>query len=189
MQQFKLGDRIGGEYAVLKVFGGEKQSGMGVVYLVHNREIPKPIVLKTFQRTVSADAKRQFISEAHAWIKAGAHTNLVQAFWVREIVGQLFVAAEYVEPDEEGRNNLTHFLNEGQLRSEIILLWTTQFCYGMDYARSKGVLAHRDIKPDNLMIDQTATLKVTDFGSAKSIGSDATTKKTRVVAIWKDGNG
>jgi serine/threonine protein kinase/thioredoxin-like negative regulator of GroEL len=177
MQQYSPGDRIGGEYTVLKVFGGEKQSGMGVVYLVQNREIPKPIVLKTFQRAVSEDAKRQFISEAHAWINAGAHTNIVQAYWVREIAGQLFVAAEYVEPDEEGRNNLTHFLSVGQLLPEIILLWAAQFCYGMDYARSKGVLAHRDIKPDNLMIDGTAALKVTDFGLAKSIDLNAIPRK------------
>jgi serine/threonine protein kinase len=169
MQQFKPGDRIGGEYTVLKVFGGEKQSGMGVVYLVQNREIPKPVVLKTFQQTLSADAKRQFMSEAHAWVRAGAHVNIVQAFWVDEIAGQLFVAAEYVEPDEDGRNNLTHYLNHAPLLPEITLMWAAQFCYGMDYARSKGVLAHRDIKPDNLMIDKTATLKVTDFGLAKSI--------------------
>ena len=169
MQQYKIGDRIGGEYTVLKVFGGEKQSGMGVVYLVHNREIPKPIVLKTFQKTLSADARRQFMSEAHAWVKAGAHINIVQAYWVREIAGQLFVAAEYVEPDEDGRNNLTHYLSAGPLLPEITLMWAAQFCYGMDYARSKGVLVHRDIKPDNLMVDRTATLKITDFGLAKSI--------------------
>jgi serine/threonine protein kinase/thioredoxin-like negative regulator of GroEL len=172
MQQYKPGERIGGEYTVLKVFGGEKQSGMGVVYLVQSREIPKPIVLKTFQHTVSEDAKRQFISESHAWIKAGTHTNIVQAYWVREIAGQLFIAAEYVEPDEEGRNNLTHYLSVGQLPPEIVFLWTAQFCHGMDYARSKGVLAHRDIKPDNLMIDGTATLKVTDFGLAKFMEMD-----------------
>jgi len=173
MQQYRPADRIGGEYTVLKVFGGESQSGMGVVYVVQNRELPRPIVLKTFQRTVSHDAKRQFVSEAHAWIKAGAHTNIVQAYWVREIADQLFVAAEYVEPDEEGRNNLTHYLTAGQLRPEIILLWAVQFCHGMDYARSKGILVHRDIKPDNLMIDKTASLKVTDFGLAKSIDMDA----------------
>jgi serine/threonine protein kinase len=177
MQQYKSGERIAGEYSVLKVLGGEQQSGMGVVYLVQGREIPRPVVLKTYQHHLSVEAKRQFMSEAHAWIRAGAHINIVQAHWVREIANQLFVAAEYVSPDEEGRNNLTHFLNEGQLRPEVILLWATQFCYGMDYARSKGVLAHRDIKPDNLMIDQTATLKVTDFGLAKSMESDAATTK------------
>lgn len=177
MQQYKPGDRIGGEYTVLKVFGGDKQSGMGVVYLVQNREIPKPVVLKTFQQTLSADAKRQFLSEAHAWISAGAHINIVQAFWVREIAGQMFVAAEYVEPDEDGRNNLTHYLNTSPLLPEVALMWAAQFCYGMDYARSRGVLAHRDIKPDNLMIDRAATLKVTDFGLAKSIEIDETPKK------------
>lgn len=177
MEQYKPGDRIGGEFTVLNVFGGEKHSGMGVVYLVQNREIPKPIVLKTFQRALREDAKRQFISEAHAWIQAGAHTNIVQAYWVREIAGQLFVAAEYVAPDEVGRNNLTHYLRAGQLRLEIILQWAVQFCYGMDYARSKGVLAHRDIKPDNLMINGTATLKVTDFGLAKSMNLDITPRK------------
>jgi len=177
MQQYTPGERIGGEYTILKVLGGERQSGMGVVYLVQNREIPKPIVLKTFQHGTSEDAKRKFILEAYAWINAGAHTNIVQAYWVREIAGQLFVAAEYVEPDEEGRNNLTHFLNTGQLLTEIVLLWSTQFCHGMDYARSKGVLAHRDIKPDNLMIDGTATLKITDFGLAKFIDLAAIPRK------------
>lgn len=177
MQQYSPGDQIGGEYTVLKVFGGEKQSGMGVVYLVRAEEDKTSYVLKTFQHAVSDNAKRQFISEAHAWIRAGAHPNIVQAYWVREIVNQLFVAAEYVMPDEESRNTLTHFINEGQLRPEIILHWAAQFCYGMDYARTKGVLAHRDIKPDNLMIDQTGNLKITDFGLAKSVESDATVAK------------
>ena len=177
MQQYKPGDRIGGEYTVLKVFGGEKQSGMGVVYLVQNPEIPKPVVLKTFQQTLSADTKRQFLSEAHAWISAGAHINIVQAFWVREIAGQMFVAAEYVEPDEDGRNNLTQYLRTSPLLPEVALMWAAQFCYGMDYARSRGVLAHRDIKPDNLMIDRAVTLKVTDFGLAKSLEIHETAQK------------
>lgn len=184
MQQYKAGDWIGGEYTVLKVFGGENQSGMGVVYLVQNREIPKPVVLKTFQQALSADAKRQFISEAHAWVKAGAHINIVQAYWVREIAGQLFVAAEYIEPDKDGRNNLTHYLSSGPLLPEISIMWAAQFCYGMDYARSRGVLVHRDIKPDNLMVDKTATLKITDFGLAKSIEGGESSQKQ---GLWPFG--
>ena len=177
MKQYKPGERIGGEYKVLRVFGGEKQSGMGVVYLVQNREIPRPVVLKTFQKTLSEDARRQFISEGQAWINAGSHLNIVQAFWVREIAGQIFVAAEYVEPDEDGRNNLTHYLNSKPLLPEVALMWGAQFCYGMEYAQSRGVLVHRDIKPDNLMVDRVATLKITDFGLAKSIETEETPKR------------
>jgi len=177
MQQYNSGDLIGGEYTVLDVFGGENQSGMGVVYLVQSREIPRPVVLKTYQQPLRPEAKQQFISEAHAWINTGAHTNLVQAHWVREIANQLFVCAEYIPPDEVNRNTLTHFIEAGQLRLEIILLWAAQFCYGMAYAHSKGIIAHRDIKPDNLMIDFTGTLKVTDFGLAKSLTSDLVVEK------------
>ena len=109
MKQYKPGDQIGGEYEVLKVFGGENQSGMGVVYLVKNREIPMPFVMKTFQRSLSLIANKQFLSECNSWINAGAHQNIVQAIWVREIADQIFIAAEYVAPDEEGRSNLSHF--------------------------------------------------------------------------------
>jgi hypothetical protein len=42
MQQYKRGETIGGEYEVKQDFGGEGKSGMGVVYLVSSREIPKP---------------------------------------------------------------------------------------------------------------------------------------------------
>jgi serine/threonine protein kinase len=139
-----------------------------IVYLVHSREIPKPIVLKTFQAAEKEYAKSRFLSEAHAWIEVGAHANIVQAHWAREIDGQIFVAAEYIEPDPEGRNNLTHFLSAGTLRIETTLVWATQFCLGMDYATSKGLLVHRDIKPDNLMIDGEGRLKITDFGLAKA---------------------
>ena len=163
--QYKPGDSIEGKYSVHKVFGGENQSGMGVVYLVDDRDAPFPFVIKTYQK--SFDPKR-FETEAHAWINAGVHPNLVRSFWVRKIDGQLYIAAEYITPDQEGRNVLTQFLKAGFLRVEIVLRWAAQFCYGMNYAYKKGVLVHRDIKPDNLMIDTNSNLKITDFGLAKS---------------------
>jgi len=127
VSQYKAGDMIGGELRVLEVFGGEGKSGMGVVYLVDDRESPTPYVLKTYQDRPGSKNSDQFMSEAHAWIQAGVHPNIVQAHWVREIGEQLFVAAGYIAGDEEGRNNLTHYLRDGQLRIEIILNWATQF--------------------------------------------------------------
>ena len=172
MSDLKPGDFIAGEYHIQRVFGGQGKSGMGVVYLVQDRDAPWPFILKTYQHKRGSNNEQQFIAEAHAWINAGAHQNIVQAYWVREIDGQIYIAAEYISPDEEGRNTLTHFLNIGLLKIEVVLQWAAQFCYGMDYARANGVLVHRDIKPDNIMIDQNGTLKITDFGLAKSMDID-----------------
>lgn len=83
-KQYKVGDKIGGELSVIDVFGGEGKSGMGVVYLVKDRETPFPYVLKTFQQRTGTEGSNQFIAEAHAWIQAGVHENIVKAFWVRE---------------------------------------------------------------------------------------------------------
>ena len=168
-KQYKVGDKIGGELSVINIFGGEGKSGMGVVYLVEDRETSFPYVLKTFQQRTGTEGSNQFIAEAHAWIQAGVHENIVKAFWVREIDEQLFIAAEYIPIDEEERNTLTSYINAGQLKVSVILNWAAQFCYGMSYALSKGVLCHRDIKPDNLMITQDGVLKVTDFGLAKAV--------------------
>ncbi len=168
-KQYKVGDKIGGELSVIDVFGGTGKSGMGVVYLVKDREVSFPYVLKTFQQKANTESAKQFVAEAHAWIQAGVHENIVKAFWVREIDGQLFIAAEYISKDDEGRNTLSCFLNGGQLKLSTILNWSAQFCYGMTYALAKGVLFHRDIKPDNLMIARDGTLKITDFGLAKAV--------------------
>ena len=172
IEQYKVGDKIGGELSVLKVFGGKDKSGMGVVYLVQDRETTFPYVLKTFQYRPGTEAATRFISEARAWIEAGVHANIVRAFWVREIDSQLFIAAEYIEMDEEGRNTVTSYIKDVKLKNEIILNWAAQFCYGMSYVTEKGILCHRDIKPDNLMITLNGILKVTDLGLAKSVARD-----------------
>lgn len=169
-QQFRPGDYIGGEYLIKKVFGGEGASGMGVVYLVENRSFYEPFVLKTYQASELGDTRLRFHREAQAWVQLGSHPNIVRCLWVNEIGGDLYIAAQYVEPDEDGWNTLGERIHSGRpIPLDKQVRWATEFCYGMRHAYRKGIVAHRDLKPANLMLDQ-GSLKVTDFGLTRAAG-------------------
>lgn len=162
----KKGDTLVGEFLIQDIFGGEGKSGMGVVYLVTSRKYDRPFVLKTFQKDNNNSIER-FRSEAKVWVSSGIHQNIVQALFVDEINEKLFIGAEFIAPDEYGRNTITDFLKQGGTSNQNIVKWTAQFCYGMNQAISKGMKVHRDVKPDNLMVDANGNLKITDFGLSK----------------------
>src|SRR5437016_5247339 len=152
--QLRPGDYVAGEYRVLKVFGGEGKSGMGVVYLVEHRSFYEPFVLKTYQSSVLGDRKTRFRREAETWVQLGAHPNIVRCLWVNEIEGDLFIAAEYVPPDEDQINTLEDRLRLGKIPLEKQVRWSAEFCFAMRHAYKKGLVAHRDLKPANLMLYQ-----------------------------------
>lgn len=165
-RQYEPGDQIAGEFRVLQVFGGAGKSGQGVVYLVEEREAPGPFVLKTLQGAQDSGSKSRLIREAEVWVSLGFHPYIVPALWVRELDDQLFVAAEFIYPDAEGRSTLTHYIADGPMPLPVVCRWAVQFCDGLEYAVEKGLRAHRDIKPDNLMVGGDYELRITDFGLA-----------------------
>jgi serine/threonine protein kinase len=168
MIDLKPGDWIAGEYRIRRVFGGRGKSGMGIVYLVEGRSSEEPFVLKTFQAgPKDSEFSRRFEKEAMTWVDLGKHPNLVECFWARRYKDQLFVAAEYIWPDLSGRNTLAQHIRSGPVPLEKQTEWISQCCFAMRHALKRGLVAHRDFKPENMMIDGAGCLKLTDFGLAR----------------------
>ena len=138
---------------------------MGIVYMCHDEVHNQVIALKTLQKRylTSKRITDSFKREALAWIELGKHPHIVKAHWVRMLGDRMFVACEFIEPDAAGRNSLTSYLDSPFMLNRV-LKWAIQFCYGMEYAHTKGVMVHRDIKPDNIMVNERGDIKITDFG-------------------------
>jgi eukaryotic-like serine/threonine-protein kinase len=168
--RYRIGDRIGGRYDVLDIFGGPGKSGMGVVYKCFDRWDKRLCALKGFQDQPAWNARvaKIFRREAELWIGVGHHPHLVAARTIRKPDGRLYLVLEYIEPDDHGRNCLSQYLKTERLSLERVVEWSVQFCWGMEHACQNGIQCHRDIKPDNIMIDREGLLKITDFGLARA---------------------
>ena len=167
---YKKGDFIGQKY---EVYGTLGKGGCGVVYLVYCHETEEVYALKTFRDEYIADAavRERFRQEAQVWVDMERHPYLVRASFVEQIAGRLYVVMEYIAPDESGLNTLEGYLASRPPDLAQSLRWAIQFCYGMEYAYSKGLRCHRDIKPANIMIGQDRALKIADFGLAGTLGA------------------
>lgn len=166
-RDYAVGDSIAGSYRVLRIFGGAGASGMGVVYLVNERDEPEPFVMKACQGG-DATLMSRFKREAEVWVKIGSHPNVTKAFWVRHLDEQLFVAAEYVSGVEAGFGSLADMVGMDVAPQQVIR-WAMQFCSGLGHALARGLIAHRDVKPANLLLTRQGDLKIADFGLGKTL--------------------
>jgi predicted Ser/Thr protein kinase len=154
-----------GRYEITGELG---RGAMGVVYKALDPTIGRTVALKTMRLDVHGlDAQemvRRFQNEARA---AGVlnHPNIVTIYDAGEQDGIFYIAMEFIEG-----TTLHELLAEKRvLATEEILQYTRQIARGMDYAHSNGIV-HRDIKPANIMITANGTVKIMDFGIAKSGG-------------------
>jgi serine/threonine protein kinase len=181
---YRAGDIIAGDFIVRRVMEG----GLGIVYAVEHHEAG-PLVLKSPKRQEDPAVRASFRAEAETWVKLGDHPNIVRAFRVEEIAGQIFVAAELIEADELGRVSLRDYLSSGPLTPTAIAARTADFCYGMEHALSKGLAVHRDIKPENMLVGVSGVLKVTDFGIARAVTGQTARSNGSSLGVWQTSTG
>ena len=155
-----------GSYDVLAELG---RGGMGVVYKAYSLRLCRMCALKVMIAGQHASAVEIVRFQNEAMLAARLqHPNIVAVFDAGEIDGQFFFVMEYVE----GRS-LTDLIQDNTEESlRIGLRAMAGVARALHYAHSKGIV-HRDIKPDNILIDEQGQPHITDFGIAKSVEADA----------------
>ena len=146
--------------------------GMGEVYLAEDTELKRRVALKFLTGGCRSDTETiaRFKSEAQA-LAAISHPNIVSVFEISEHEGHPFIAMEFIDG-----STLTRYANEADRSVDQLLDVFTQVSQGLDKAHNAGVV-HRDIKPDNILIDEDGRARILDFGLAKLKNSARLTKE------------
>ncbi len=147
------------------------KGAMGVVYKATDPNIGRTVALKTLRVDVSGMESEEMVKRFHAEARnAGVlnHAHIVTIYDAQELEGIFYIAMEYIQGQ-----TLQQALRLGTLPVEKVIDITRQVCAGLDYASARGII-HRDIKPANIMIMPDGTVKIMDFGIAKSAGTGMT---------------
>ena len=156
---------MGDKFRVVEQLG---EGVFGRVYLVDALSTGSVYALKTIRDELLPDprAREVFRRDAQIWVTLERHSWLARAFHAGEIEGRLFLAMEYVAPDEEGLRSLEDRLRRSPPDPAQSLRWAVQFCQGMEHACARGARCHGNIKPANILIGQDHAVRISDFGTA-----------------------
>jgi predicted Ser/Thr protein kinase len=161
-----------GRYAIIGELG---KGAMGVVYRATDPTIGRTVALKTMRLDVHGlDAEEMLARFRNEARLAGVlnHPNIVTIYDAGETDGLFYIAMEYIEGE-----TLHHLLQQRRvLPVEQVIDLATQICAGLDEASAHEVV-HRDIKPANIMIVPDGSIKIMDFGIAKSGGGMTSTNQ------------
>jgi len=161
-----LAGRTIGGHRILGVIG---RGGMGTVYLAEQLSLHRKVAFKALKRGLARDekARTQFQKEAVSAARI-SHTNIVQVYDIAEDQGIQYIAMEYVQ----GVSLRRMMRQEGAISVPEAIGIVRQILTALTKAHQENVI-HRDVKPENVLIDQDGVVKVADFGLATILEGDA----------------
>ena len=172
-QDLQAGDTLGA-YRLVRVLG---EGGMGIVFEAVREPDGEIVALKVLKRELATDDvyKRRLAHEARA---AGEvlHKNLVPVLEAGEADGYHYLAVGYVR----GRTLRERITEDGPLSVEEVVSLASEVGAGLDALHGAG-LVHRDVKPANIMLDETGRALLTDLGLARGRAYTVLTKPGQVM--------
>lgn len=152
---------VAGRYSLERELG---RGGMGVVYLAREVRLDRPVAIKLLPPSMAADPKlrERFLREARTAAKL-SHPNVIPIHAVEELGGGQFVffAMAFVE----GETLTERVRRRGPLPPSEAARVLRDVAWALAYAHGQGVI-HRDVKPDNILLESTGRVLVADFGIA-----------------------
>ena len=168
----RYGDRLNDRYRIERLVGN---GGMANVYQAYDEILNRTVAIKILRTEFSHDEQfiRRFEREAHAATSLN-HPNIVAVYDVGEEEAIYYIVMEYID----GMTLKTYCEGRALPVTKAIDI-ISQICDAIDHAHAHRII-HRDIKPQNMLIREDGTVKVTDFGIAVAM-SNATLTHTMSV--------
>ncbi|WP_426704664.1 Stk1 family PASTA domain-containing Ser/Thr kinase [Staphylococcus shinii] len=169
-----IGKIINERYKVTKQLGG---GGMSRVYLAEDSILKRSVAIKAIRIPSGEkdEAIKRFEREVHNLTQL-SHNNIVNVFDVTEDDENFYLVMEYIEG-----LTLSEFIQKNHpLDVDIILNFINQIINGIKHAHDTKIV-HRDIKPQNILVDKNQTLKILDFGIAKALSETTMTETNHVL--------
>jgi serine/threonine protein kinase/tetratricopeptide (TPR) repeat protein len=161
-EELTTGSTFAGRYQIIEELG---KGGMGKVYKAHDTEIKEKIALKLIKPEISADKRtiERFQNELK-FARKISHRNVCRMYDLNKEEGSYYITMEYVS----GEDLKSMIGMMGQLSGGKAISVARQVCEGLTEAHRLGVV-HRDLKPQNIMIDREGNARIMDFGIARSL--------------------
>jgi len=163
-----IGKRINGRYKIISRIG---DGGMAVVYKAQDLILDRYCAIKILRQQFSMDDAfiRRFRREAEA-VASLSHPNIVNIYDIGEEEDLYYIVMEYID----GTTLKTYIKNFAPVPPENAVFVLKQIASAIEQAHQYGII-HRDIKPQNILIDDQDHVKVTDFGIAMGLTSTTIT--------------
>lgn len=152
----------------------------GVVYKAKSKETGEVVALKRIRLEMDEGIPSTALREI-SLLRELDHPYIVQLRDVEHVPGpsRLYLVFEWL--DQDLRKHMDNL--DGPLSPRLVKSYMSQMLQGLDFCHSHGVF-HRDLKPQNLLIDRLGTLKIGDFGLARAFSLPFRTYTHEVVTLW-----
>jgi len=169
-----IGTVLSGRYRLEAKLGS---GGMSTVYLARDETLDRAVAVKVMHREMSEQPEQleRFRQEARAVAKL-SHPNVVSVIDAGEDSGYPYIVFEYVE----GETLKQRIARVGPLDTQEAIAYAIEIARGLTVAHARKMV-HRDIKPQNILIDSEGRAKLTDFGISRQLEQDGMTATGRVL--------